>query len=130
MLSEAILKSLCKRKQQVPKEIPKRGGSHGKHLAEVEVPLQLAVEQPYRHCVDAQADQRDAEILHIFYPYLRIGALESPDAVEQVIGRCRDNKAQNVAQVFVPFEPFLADIGDAKIDENTRKTNHSKLQEF
>ena len=27
------------RKQQVPEEIPQRGGSHGKHLAQVEVPL-------------------------------------------------------------------------------------------
>ena len=125
-------KRLClrKRKQQVPEEIPKCGGAHGKHFAEVEVPFQLAVEQPHRHCVDAQADQRDAEIFHVFYPHLWVGALEGPDTVEQVVGRSCDNEAQNVAQVFVPFEPFLAGIGDAKVDENTRKAYHSELQEF
>ena len=130
MLSEAILKSLCKRKQQVPKEIPKRGGSHGKHLAEVEVPLQLAIEQPHRRRVDAQADQRDTEIFHVFYPHLRVGALEGPNAVKQVVGRSSDNETQNVAQVFVPFEPFLADVGNTKVDENTRKAYRSELQEF
>ena len=127
---EAVSKGLCESKQQVPEEIPKRGSTHGKHLAEVEVPLQLAVEQPHRRRVDAQTDQCDAKILHVFYPHLWVGALEGPNAVEQVVGGSSDNETQNVAQVFVPFEPFLADVGDAKVDENTRKTYYSKLQEF
>ena len=46
---------LSESKQQVAEEIPQRGGAHGKHLAEVEVPFQLAVEQIDRHRVDAQA---------------------------------------------------------------------------
>ena len=119
MTKETALEGLPKGKQQVAEEVPKCGGTHGKYLAKVEVPLQLAIEQPHRHRVDAQADQRDTEILHVFYPYLRVGALEGPDAVEQVVGRSRYNEAQNVAQVFVPFEPFLADIGDTKSDKNT-----------
>ena len=40
----AVRKGLCKRKQQIPEEIPKRGGTHGKDLAEVEVPFQFAIE--------------------------------------------------------------------------------------
>ena len=118
------------RKQQIPEEIPQRGGSHGKHLAQVEVPLQLAVEQPHRERVDAQAHQRDAEILHVFHANLRVVALEGPDAVEQVVGRSRHDETQNVAHVFVPLEPFLAHVSHAEVDEHARQAHHPELQEL
>ena len=108
-----------KREQQVTEEIPECGSPHGKHLTQVEVPLQLAVEQPYGKGVDAQTHQGDGEILHVFHTNLRVAALKGPDAVEQVVGRGGHDEAQNVAQVFVPLEPFLAHIGDAKVDEHT-----------
>ena len=119
-----------KRKQQIPKEIPQCGGTYGKHLAEVEVPLQFAVEQVDRQRVDAHTDQRDNEILRIFRPNLWVGAFESPDAIEKVIGGGGENEAQNVTQVFVPFQPFLADVGDTKVDKDPRKTDHAEFQEF
>ena len=118
------------RKQQVPKEIPKRRSPNGEDLAQVEVPLQLAVEQPHRERVDAQTHQRDAEILHVFHPNLRVAALEGPDAVEQVVGRSRHDKTQNVAHVFVPLEPFLAHVCHAEVDEHARQAHHPELQEL
>ena len=117
-------------KQQIPKEIPKRRSPNGEDLAQVEVPLQLAVEQPHRERVDAQAHQGDAEILHVFHPDLRVAALEGPDAVEEVVGRGRHHETQDVAQVFVPLQPLLAHVGDAKVDEHTRQAHHPELQEL
>ena len=109
---------LCKCKQQVAEEIPQGGGAYGKHLAEIEVPFQFAVEQVDRQRVDAQTDERDDEILDVFHTDLRVGALEGPDTVEDVVGGGGKDEAEDVAQVFVPFEPLLADIGDAEIDEH------------
>ena len=121
---------LRKRKQQISKEIPKRGGTHSEDLAEVEIPFQLAVEQPDRGRVDAQTDQGDDEILGVFRPDLRVGALESPEAVEDIVGGGGENEAEDVAQIFVPFEPFLASVGNAEIDEYARKSHHAEFQEF
>ena len=122
--------SLRERKQQISKEIPQRGSTHGKHLAEVEVPFQFAVEHIHRQRVDAHAYQGDDEILGVFRADLRVGALEGPDAVEDVIGGGRHDEAQDVAQVFVPLEPFLADVGDAEVDEHARQAHHAELQEL
>ena len=121
---------LCKREQQIPKEIPQCGSSDGKHLAEIEIPFQFAVEHIHRQRVDAQANQGNGEILGIFCTNLRIGALEGPDAVEEIVGRGSKNETQNVAQVFVPLEPFLANKGNAEIDEYTRKTYYPEFYEF
>ena len=121
---------LRERKQQISEEIPQCGSAYGKHLAEVEIPFQFAVEQIHRQRVDAQTHQRDEEILGVFRPDLRVGALEGPDAVQDVVGCCSDDEAEDVAQVFVPFEPFLAGVGDAKVDKNPRKSDHTEFQEF
>ena len=122
--------TLSKRKQQVPEEIPQRGRAHGKDLAEVEVPFQFAVEEVDRQRVDAQADQRNGEIFGVFRPDLRVAAFKGPNAVEDVVGGGGKDEAQNVAQVFVPLQPFLANVGDAEIDEHARKAHHAKFQEF
>ena len=78
---------LCKRKQQVPKESPHGGSSYSKDFAEIEIPFQFAVEQIHCQRVNAQTDQGNDEILDVFSPDLRIVALESPNAVEDVVGR-------------------------------------------
>ena len=85
--------TLRERKQQIPKEIPHCGSAHGKHLAEVEIPFQFPVEQIHRQRVDAQAHQRDEEILGVFRPDLRVVALEGPDAVQDVVGGGGDDEA-------------------------------------
>ena len=121
---------LGKRKQQIAKEIPHGGSTHGKHLTEVEIPFQLAIEEINRQCVDTQADQRNDEILGIFHPDLRVAALESPNAVEKVIRCGGENETEDVAQVFVPLQPLLANIGHAKVDEHARKAHHAEFQEL
>ena len=109
---------LRKGKQQISKEIPQRGGTHGKDLAEVEIPFQFTVEQPYRKGVDAQSNNGDAEVFGIFYAYLWVGALKGPPAVEEVVGGGGHDEAQDVAQIFVQFQPFLTDVSNAEIDEH------------
>ena len=121
---------LSKGKQQVAEEIPQGGGTYGKHLAEVEVPFQLAVEQVDRQRVDAQPNQRDDEILDVFHTNLRIGALDSPDAVEDVVGGGGKDETEDVAQILVPFEPLLADVCDTEIDEHAREAHHAELQKL
>jgi len=125
-----LRKGLSKRKQQISKEIPQRRGSHGKHFAKVEVPFQFAVEHIYRQRVDAQAYQGDAKVFRILRPDLRVGALECPPAVEEVVGGGCDDETQDIAQVFVPLQPFLASVGDAEIDEHARKAHHAEFQEL
>ena len=125
-----LRKSLSKRKQQISKEIPQRRGSHGKHFAKVEVPFQFAVKHIHRQRVDAQAYQGDAKVFRILRPDLQVGALECPPAVEEVVGGGCDDETQDIAQVFVPLQPFLANIGDAKVDKNPGKTDHAEFQEF
>ena len=125
-----LRKGLCKRKQQISKEIPQRRGSYGKHFTEVEIPFQFAVKHIYRQRVDAQAYQGDAEIFRILRPDLRVGALECPPAVEEVVGGGCDDETQDIAQVFVPLQPFLASVGDAEIDEHARKAHHAEFQEL
>ncbi len=127
---ESCLQVLCEGKQQISKEIPQRGSAHGKHLAEVEIPFQFSVEQIHCQRVDAHANQRNEEIFGVFRPDLRIVALEGPDAVEDVVGGGGNDEAQDVAQVFVPFEPFLAGVGDAKVDEHARKSHDAEFQEL
>ena len=122
-----LWKGLSKRKQQISKEIPQRRGSHGKHFAKVEVPFQFAVEHIHRQRVDAQGD---AKVFRILRPDLRVGALESPPAVEEVVGGGCDDETQDIAQVFVPLQPFLASVGDAEIDEHAREAHHAEFQEL
>ena len=121
---------LGKRKQQIPEEIPQRGSPYGKHLAEVEIPFQFPVEQIHRQRVDAHANQRDEEVFGVFRPDLRVGTLEGPNAVQDVVGGGGDDEAQDVTQVFVPLQPFLADVSDAEIDEHARKSYHAEFQEL
>ena len=126
----ASLQVLCKRKQQVPKEIPQRGSPHGKHLAEVEIPFQFPVEQIHCQRIDAQTHKRDEEILGVFRPDLRVVALEGPDAVQDVVGGGGNDEAQDIAQVFVPLQPFLAGVCNAEVDEHTRQAHDTEFQEF
>ena len=121
---------LRKRKQQISEEIPKRGGTHGEDLAEVEVPFQFAVEQPYCQRVDAQTYHSDTEVFRIFHPDLRVGALEGPPAVEEVVGRGGENESQDVAQVFVPLQPFLAHVCDPEVDKHAREAHYAEFQEL
>ena len=121
---------LGKRKQQITKEIPQGGSTPGKHLAKVEIPFQLATKEIDRQRVDSQTDQRNDKILGIFHPDLRVAALESPNAVEKVICRGGEHETKDVAQVFVPLQPFLADVGHTKVDEYARKAHHAEFQEL
>ena len=68
--------------------------------------------------------------LGIFYAYLWVGALKGPPAVEEVVGGGGEDEAQDVAQVFVPLQPFLANIGHAEVDKYARQTHHAEFQEF
>ena len=119
-----------KSKHQISEEIPQGGHTHGKHLAEVEIPFQLAVEEIDRQCVQAQADERDGEILDVFHPNLRIFTLEGPESVEDVVGGGGNDETKNVAQVLVPAQAFLAEVSHAKIDQHAREAHHTEFQEL
>ncbi len=121
---------LSKGKQQIPKEIPQGGDPHGKHFAEIEVPFQLAIEQIDCQRVQAHPHQRDTEILGIFHSNLRVAALKGPQTIENVIRGSRDDETEDIAQVFVPLQPFLADVGHTEVDDHPREAYHSEFQEL
>jgi hypothetical protein len=85
---------------------------------------------PEDEIVDPQPYQADRQEFGVFQGDVRVLALEGPDPVQDIVGRCSDREPDGIGHIFLDLQPFLADIGYAKIYGDTREADNAELYEF
>jgi hypothetical protein len=115
---------------QVRGEIPYKNDERGCQLACVKVHFELLVKQVQEKVVQAQPYQAEQyKPAELGFP-ARVGAFKSPDPVEDIIVHHGQRKANDVGQVLVPAQLFLAQPGNTEIDKNTHCTSQAKFDYF
>jgi len=56
--------------------------------------------------------------------------MESPDAVEKIIGSCRHRKANGISDIFGYFNDFLSQKSGSEINTDSCKTDNTKFNKF
>jgi hypothetical protein len=89
-----------------------------------------AYQDPQNQRVDPQADKGYDQEFGILEKDGRIGAVEGPDPVEDVIGAGCSRKTYGIGNVLLDFQDLFAEIGNAEIKGNARNPDHTKLYEL
>ena len=114
----------------VREEIPYSDHADGKEFWKIKVPFHLSMNKPDNQVSNAKPNQADNKKLGILGRYVRVLAPEGPGAVQIIVGRSCCNKPDWIGNVLLDFQPFLTDIGDAKINENPGESDDPEFDEF
>ena len=99
-------------------------------VAEVEVFLEFADQYPQKEGAEGKSDEGDGEETEVFEGDFGVGAVEGPNAVEEIVGGGCNGEAASVGDVFLYLEVFFADISDAKVNNHARTADDSELKEL
>ena len=114
----------------VHREIPNGDDADGEYFGEVEVEFHFSMEKIDYQVVDSQTDNGNQKEFSVFDGNVRIGALEGPKSVPEVVVSGSEDEPEGVGDVLVPAEFLLAEPSDAEIDHHARKTDHAEFQKL
>ncbi len=119
-----------KSKQQICEEIPNHDDNDDEELGEIEVFFEFADQYPQKEGAEGKSDEGDGEETEVFEGDFGVGAVEGPNAVEEIVGGGGKGEATGVGDVFLYLKVFFADVGDAKVNNHARTADDSELKEL